>query len=64
MLRPLDQLDVAQVQRARQVEAAASASGQGARDRGGRWRLAVLAVMAFSLFAIRLLRRAVERERN
>ena len=65
VLAPLGQLDVAQAQRADMAQAAASAAAGQALGIGVTAAvLAVLAVLAFALFAIRLLGRAVEREKK
>ena len=63
VLRPLGQLDAAQMQRAVQSEAAASSSKTRTLTVGVITGLvAVVAILAFALFALRLLIRAFERE--
>jgi ABC-type transporter Mla subunit MlaD len=65
VLGPLGQLDRAQAQRADTARAAAASAGNQALGIGvTAASLAVLAVMAFSLFVIRLLARASEREQE
>ncbi len=65
VLRPLSQLDSAQSQRAASAQsAAASAASQATWIGVTAAILAVLAGIAFSLFAVRLLRRAFAREQD
>ena len=63
VLRPLGQLDAVQTQRALQAEAAASSAKTRTLTVGVTTALiAVVAILAFALFALRLLGRAFERE--